>query len=299
MSTLTANNLQQEAAVLEAEKVLAQDTSAKQGAWGSDNWQQETLAKGRWDSTGLMREQLYYAAQLPQGQQAVSVPPPIPVTKQTLPVTIHGFSQRAGLSGFQESPVMAERAVLLDKQQPTMFSHQLTGPTDVIPLKPICIEQEAVTFSPQRITIEQPPLTVQPQPITIPQPPIVIHPEPIVIPQAPLFFQPGPVTLPRQALSFQPAQITLNRPSYSVQPFIQYDMRGCSKFNQADFKQHVHIKLTNDLMRQQFGSQWQGMQGQQLRSGQVSPMVQDQAAFAGSPRSMNRPASFFSRDRNY
>jgi hypothetical protein len=323
MSTQTSNNLQQQATVLDGEKVLVHDPYAlKQGYWGSGiysgNYQQEALAKTSWDSSAHMkREQLCYATQLPQGQQVVTVAPPPPATKQTLPVTIQGFSQGAGLGpGLQRSPVMSERNVLLEKQQPVMAERAVLlqkqhsmGQTGVIPLKPICIEQEAVTFSPQRITIEQPPLTIQPEPITIPQPPIVIHPEPIVIPQAPLFFQPGPITLPRQALSFQPEQITLNRPCYSVQPFIQYELRG-SKFAETDLKNHVYIKLTNDqLMRQQYGSQYQGLQGQQFVAGQASPVMVENQAASGDKRkddagSSNRgsqtsPAKFFSRDRNY
>jgi len=231
MSTFSLNNQQQQAVVLDSDK---------QDAWGSGsgNWQQESLAKGSLDSSGLVKGDLCCAPQ----------------------------------QSFQQSPVMAERTVLLNKQQQQQQQQQQSlGQSGVIPLKPIYIEQEAVTFNPQRITFEQPPLTIQPEPITIPQPPIVIHPEPIVIPQAPLVFQPGPVTLPRQALSFQPEQITLNRPSYSVQPFIQFDVRGCAKFDQADCKQHTHIKLTNEqLMRQQGELQPVAVQGG-VASGRTTP----------------------------
>jgi hypothetical protein len=229
-------------------------------------WQQEQLAKGSFDSDlqNLQKRDLFYHTQLPQGQQAVSLPSSN-TSKQTLPVGVQGFSQ----GGIGEQPVLlGEKTVttqnsgVLMQQQGTFAQQQSSfAQQGVIPLKPICIEQEAVTFRPQPITIEQPPLMIQPEAITIPQPPIVIHPEPIVIPQAPLVFQPPAVTLPRQAVTYQPDAITLNRPSYSVQPLIQYDMRGCARFGERDFKQHVHIRLTNEqIMRQQMGENWRGGQ---------------------------------------
>jgi len=247
-------------------------------------WQQEQLAKNALeaDIASLQKRDQLYHTLLPQGQQAVSMPGD--TVKQTLPVGPQGFSQ-GGLP-----PYVGEQPIMLGEKSLGMQSygvgvqqsglvqqssgmgvqqsgglvqqqHQSFGQTGVIPLKPICIEQEPVSFRPQAITIEQPPLTVQPDAIHIPQPPIVIHPEPIVIPQAPLVFQPPAVTLPRQSLSFQPDAITLARPSYSVQPLIQYDMRGCARFGERDFKQHVHIRLTNDqIMSQQMGENWHGNQ---------------------------------------
>jgi len=210
--------------------------------------------------------------------------------KQTLPVTTQGFSQ-GGVPPYAagEQPIwLGEKSFGLQQppslgqpsagvwMQPLPSSggmvqqssgglalqqQQSFGQSGVIPLKPICIEQEAVTFRPQPITIQQPPLTVQPDMITIPQPPIVIHPEPIVIPQAPLVFQPPAVSLARQAVTFQPDAITLARPSYMVQPLIQYDMRGSARFGERDLKQCVFIRLTNDqIMRQQMGENWRGNQ---------------------------------------
>jgi len=115
-----------------------------------------------------------------------------------------------------------------------------------IQLKPICIEQEPISFRPGPITIQQPPLVVQGETITLPQPPIVIHPEPIVIPQAPLVFTPQAITMQRPPITVQPDAVTLARPSYSVQPIIQYDLRGCNKFGMPDFSQHVRVRLTNE-----------------------------------------------------
>jgi hypothetical protein len=295
-------------------------------------WQQEQLAKGSFDSDlqSLQKRDLFYHTNLPQGQQAVSLPASTTNKQQTLPVGVQGFSQ----GGLGEQPMLlSEKQVTFQnsgvlQQQQSSFAQQ-----GVIPLKPICIEQEAVTFRPQPITIEQPPLMVQPEAITIPQPPIVIHPEPIVIPQAPLVFQPPAVTLPRQAVTYQPDAITLNRPSYSVQPLIQYDMRGCARFGERDFKQHVHIRLTNEqIMRQQMGENWRGGQFVQtstlpaqniqqgnLQQGNLQQGNLQQGSFQqgnwgqqgnlqnsngqqqqpSSPSSTSKPASFFSRDRNY
>jgi len=184
-------------------------------------------------------------------------------------------------------------------------SHQhLQSPVGVLNLKPICIEQEPVTYRPQQIQVAQPPLMIQPEPITIPQPPIVIHPEPIIIPQAPLVFQPPAISVSRSPISVQPEAVTINRPSYSVMPQVQYDLRGCSKFGLADFKQHVHIRLTNEqIMRQLQQRQLnpasvnlgltqgqlqqqplQGqMQGQQLQSFQPLQPLQPLPVYAQQP----------------
>jgi len=211
-----------------------------------------------------------------------------------------GFQQNAALSGSTQVLEQTAGATTLDTVQTVQQPALQAGfnQSGTIALKPICIEQEAVSFRPGPITIEQPPLMIQPEAVTIPQPPIVIHPEPIVIPQAPLVFQPSAVALPRQAVTYQPDAITMARPSYTVQPIIQYDMRGCSDFGRADFKQHVHIKLTNEqLMRQGMpGGQW--VQNSNM---QAMPLGQQQlASTPSSPVNLDKPhAKFFSRDRDY
>jgi len=69
-----------------------------------------------------------------------------------------------------EQPVLlGEKNINVQNQGVLMQQQQSFEQSGVIPLKPICIEQEAVTFRPQPITIEQPPLMVQPEAITIPQ----------------------------------------------------------------------------------------------------------------------------------
>jgi hypothetical protein len=148
----------------------------------------------------------------------------------------------------------------------------------VINLKPICIEQEPVMYRPQALTVPQPPLMIQPEAIQIPQPPIVIHPEPIVIPQPPLTFQPPAVAVPRPAVTIQPEAVVLNRPAYSVQPTIQFDLHGCNRFNQPDFKQHVHVKLSGQQAlsqvqsAQQYPGQFQTVPSQQMQmTGQPLP----------------------------
>jgi hypothetical protein len=225
---------------------------------------------------------------------------------------VQGFQQ----GGFQQNQVLSNANTQVLEQtanvttldtvqtvtQPAVQSFAAQSGT--IALKPICIEQEAVSFRPGPITIEQPALLVQPEAITIPQPPIVIHPEPIVIPQAPLVFQPSAVSLARQAVTYQPDAITMARPSYTVQPIIQYDMRGCANFGQADFKQHVHIKLTNEqLMKQGLpGGQWvqSSNMAMPLNQQQLNLNQQQQLApnMPSSP-AHGEHAKFFSRDRDY
>jgi len=283
------------------------------GTVGQTAWQQEQLTKGTYDSD-LYKRDLAYHTVLPQGQQFTALP--VDTAKQTLPVGTQGFTQGGLVVG--EQPVLLGEKTLETRQgsQGAVQQQQFSAQSGVIPLKPICIEQESVTFRPQPITIEQPPLMVQPEAICIPQPPIVIHPEPIVIPQAPLVFQPPAVALARQAVTFQPDEITLARPSYIVQPLVQYDMRGCARFSEQDFKQHVHIRLTNDqIMRQQYGENWRGnqfmtqstnlssqnvqMQNNPNLQSQNNPNLQSQSNASQSTGSVTKPAKFFSRDRNY
>jgi len=204
-----------------------------------------------------------------------------------------------------------------DRQQGSGFQQQLAGSqplqgqgiaggsfnresgVGVINLKPICIEQEPVLYRPQALTIPQPPLMIQPDAIQIPQPPIVIHPEPIVIPQPPLTFQPPAVAVPRPSVTIQPESVVINRHAYSVQPTIQFDLHGCNRFNQPDFKQHVHVKLSGQQALQMQGQQMQGqqLQGQQWvgRSPTVAASQQNLQGQSG----MGLGSPSFSGQQNY
>lgn len=295
---------------------VLQSSSLKQQSANLSNstWQDSLQNK----QSGLLddyskRDNLFHQVQLPQGNaNAQSVPH---TRSQLLPVGVQGFQQGAFNQSFQQSAPLTNSnlkleqttGATLDSVQTFNQSAVQTGmaQSGTIALKPICIEQEAVSFRPGPITIEQPPLLVQPEAITIPQPPIVIHPEPIVIPQAPLVFQPNAVSLARQAVTYQPDAITMARPSYTVQPIIQYDMRGCANFGQADFKQHVHIRLTNEQLMKQGGGNWMQsdvnnvnwQQQQQLGSNWQQQQQLGSNVAPGSPNAEH--AKFFSRDRNY
>jgi hypothetical protein len=183
------------------------------------------------------------------------------------------------------SPVVMREGQALDKGFGT------------IQLKPICIEQEPVTFRPGPMTIQQPPLVVQGETVTVPQPPIVIHPEPIVIPQAPLTFTPQAITMPRPPITVQPEAVTLARPSYSVQPLIQYDLRGCNTFGRADLSQHVRVKLTNEQagINSTINTGGPALQAAPLMTASSAPVLQSAPLPAAAPVK----ADSFSYDRNY
>lgn len=194
----------------------------------------------------------------------------------------------------QEQVSKASMDPMLHQQQQQQWKGEGFG---TIQLKPICIEQEPISFRPGPITIQQPPLVVQGETITLPQPPIVIHPEPIVIPQAPLVFTPQAITMQRPPITVQPDAVTLARPSYSVQPLIQYDLRGCNKFGMPDFSQHVRVRLTNE----QAGLNTAALGSGSMMSGSGSTV--GSTNYNTAPLNTNSAApvhsDVFARDRDY